>query len=487
MRNRKIPSLFMSIMLVFLLISDSIGKTRISAAFTPDVELYSTAYYMVNLDLDTVIAKKNETERCWPASITKLMTAIVAYENCSDLEMHMDTSWECTNEFWGDDPNKQGAGTADIAVGQTNLSMKDCLSALLIKSACEAANIIAYNIGRGSETERIPNFITMMNKKAKEIGCKGTHFGNAHGLWQEDNYSTPYDLYLIARYYYEKYPELVEISNTYEYVMPANKYNAYDYGIYNVNSLINNVSNNPYYYEYASGLKTGSMGDYYTKDSDGNWSVYHDGFANIVSTASQNGFNYILVTCGAPYRDEEGNRLNGHFKDSIALYKWAFRTFDVVPVMNDNTIVASVKVEMGENADVSLLKPAGSFSTLLPKDLDTSVIKQEVTITAEKNENEAVVAPIEKGQVMGTLKLSLDGEPLWTTNLVASQSIELSQYEYTMRMINSIFDKWWFKLCVALLVFLIIADIIMNSIQKARIARMEARKARRATAKNTKW
>ncbi len=486
MRNRKILSVFMSVILVFLLISENIGTVCASAAFTPDIELYSTAYYMVNLDLGTVIARKNENERCYPASITKLMTAIVAYENCSDLEMHMDTSWECTNEFWGEDPNKQGAGTADIAVGQTNLTMKDCLSALLIKSACEAGNIIAYNIGKGSETERIPHFVKMMNKKAKEIGCKNTHFGNTHGLWQEDNYSTPYDLYLIARYYYDKYPELVEISNTYEYVMPANKYNANDYGIYNVDSLINNVANNPYYYEYATGIKTGSMGDYYTKDADGTWSVYHEGFANIVSVASQNGFNYMLVTCGAPYRDAEGNRLNGHFKDTIAMYKWAFRTFDVVPVMNENTPVASVKVEMGENADVSLLKPAGSFSTLLPKDLDTSVIQQKVTITAEKNENEAVVAPIEKGQVMGTLQLSLDGEVLWTTNLVASQSIELSQYEYTMRMINSIFGKWWFKLCGALLVILIIADIILNSIQKARIARMEARRARRAAGKD-KW
>ncbi len=489
MRNRKIRHIFVSFLLVISLIGGGyggIGAVKASAAFTPDVDLYSEAYYMINLDLETVIAKKNENERCYPASITKLMTAIVAYENCSDLEMHMDTSWECTNEFWGDDPNKQGAGTADIAVGQTDLTMDDCLHALLIKSACEAANIIAYNIGKGGETERIPNFVAMMNKKAKEIGCTDTHFGNAHGLWQEDNYSTPYDLYLIARYYYDKFPELVEMSNTYEYIMPANKYNAAPYGIYNVDSLINNVSNNPYYYEYATGLKTGSMGDYYTKDGDGNWTVYHEGFANIVSVASQNGFNYMLVTCGAPYRDEEGNRLNGHFKDSIALYKWAFRTFDIVPVMNENTFITNVKVDMGENADVSILKPAGAFSTLLPKDLDTSVIQQKITITAEKNENDAVVAPIEKGQVMGTLELLLDGESLWTTNLIASQSIELSQYEYTTRMINSIFGKWWFKLCVAVLALFIIADIVLNAIQKARIARAEARRARKAKI-SEKW
>ncbi|MBP3854293.1 MAG: D-alanyl-D-alanine carboxypeptidase [Ruminiclostridium sp.] len=479
-RNRRIQAVLMSI--VILIAALPLMTARAGAAFTPDIELYSSAYYMVNLDLETVIAAKNENERCYPASITKLMTAIVAYENCSDLSMPMEVTYDCTNEFWEGDPNKEGAGTAGIAVGQTNLTMKDCLYGLLIKSGCEAGNIIGYNIGKGD----ISAFVDMMNKKAKEIGCTGTHFGNTHGLWQEDNYSTPYDLYLIARYIYDKLPELVEISNTYEYTMPANAYNPSPYSIYNVNSLINNVGDNPYYYEFASGLKTGSMGEYYTKDGNGAWTVYHPGFANIVSTASQNGFNYMLVTCGAPYTDADGNRLNGHFKDSIALYKWAFRTFDMREVINENTIVASVKVDMGENADVAILKPAAAFSTLLPKDLDPAVIQQKVTITADKNSNDAVVAPVEKGQVMGTLELLLDGESLWTSNIVASQSIELSQFEYTMRMINSIFDKWWFRLCVAALAVLIIADVILNAVQKARIARIEARRARKANIRN-KW
>ncbi len=475
MRNIKITAVFTAILFIFALIPASVPA---SAAFTPDVELYSSAYYMVNLDLGTVIAAKNENEKCYPASITKLMTAIVAYENCADLSMPMEVTYDCTNEFWEGDPNKDGAGTAGIAVGQTDLTMKDCLYGLLIKSGCECGNIIGYNLCKNKGG--IPAFIEMMNKKAKEIGCRNTHFGNTHGLWQEDNYSTPYDLYLIARYIYDKLPEIVEITNTYEYIMPANKYNPSPYGIYNVNSLINNVGDNPYYYEFASGLKTGSMGEYYTKDSNGEWTVYHKGFANIVSTASQNGFNYMLVTCGAPYTDEDGNRLNGHFKDSIALYKWAFRTFDIREVMNENTFVANVKVDMGENADVAILKPAAAFSTLLPKDLDPSVIQQKITITAEKNDNDAVVAPIEKGQVMGTLELELDGDTLWTTNLVASQSIALSQFEYTMRMINSIFDKWWFRLCVAALAVLIIADVVLNTVQKARIAKMEARRARKA-------
>ncbi len=482
MQNIKISAFFISLLLIFTFAAESLGNVKASAAFTPDIELYSDAYYMVNLDLGTVVAAKNENVRCYPASITKLMTAVVAYENCSDLSMPMKVTYDATNEFWGDDPNKYGASACGIAVGQTNLTMKDCLYGLIIASGCEAGNVIGYNIGKGS----IAAFVEMMNKKAKEIGCTGTHFGNTHGLWQEDNYSTPYDLFLIAKYIYDKLPELVEIANTYEYVMPENEYNPNPYSIYNVNSLINNISGNDYYYEYANGLKTGSMGDYVTKDASGEWTVQHEGFANIVSTASQNGFNYLLVCCNAPYHDADGNRLNAHFKDSKALYKWAFKNLEMVNVIDENTVVAHVKVDMGENSDVAILKPAGAFSTLLPKDLDPQVIEQKVTITAERNDNEAVVAPVEKGQIMGTLELKLDGETLWTTNLVASQSIALSQFEYTMRMINSIFGKWWFKLCVVSLAVLIIADIVLNTIQKARIAKMEARKARKANIRS-KW
>ena len=450
-----------------------------TSAFATDVDTYSTGYYMVNLDLGAVVAAKNENERCYPASITKVMTAIVAIENCSDLDMHMEVTYEATNEFWEGDPNYEGAGTCGLAVGQSELTMRDCLYGLLIKSGCEAGNVIALNI-----CETIPDFVELMNKKAKEIGCTDTHFGNTHGLWQADNYSTPHDLLLIGKYAYENVPLLMEIANTEQYVMPANKYNPEPYTLYNVNSLIRNISDNPYYYEYAKGIKTGSIDKYW--DENGN---EHPGVANLLSTATKNGFNYMLVTTGAPYyeNESEGIKLNGHFIDSIALYKWAFKNLDIVEVINEHTVAGNIKVDMGENADVVTLKPSASFSTLLPTGLTKSIIEQELTITAEMNDNKAVVAPIEKGQVMGTLELKLDGECIWTTNVVASQSVELSQVEYTMRMINSIFDKGWFKACVISLAVLIVLDVVLNAVQKNRIAKLEARQRRRAGAANRKW
>ncbi|MBO5266939.1 MAG: D-alanyl-D-alanine carboxypeptidase [Ruminiclostridium sp.] len=476
MRNIKITSLITAFLFTFVVFFTDIADIKAEAAFTPDVDISSTGYYMVNLDLDTVIAAKNEHQRCYPASITKVMTAIIALENCSDLSREVAVTYGATNEFWEGDPNYYGPGNCGLDVGQSGLTMMDCLYGLLVKSGCEAGNVIGINIAGD-----LPTFIDLMNKKAKEIGMTNTHFSNTHGLWHPDNYSTPYDLYLMCRYAYEKHPTLIDIANAQEYVLPANTYNPEPYTIVNTNSMIRNIDENVYYYEYAKNIKTGSIDVYW--DEAGN---EHPGFMNLASTATQNGFNYILITTGAPYHNTEGTKSNGHFLDHIAMYKWAFRTFDIMEVITENSVITDVDVDMGEEADVVVLKPSSGFSTLLPKNLDTNVIQQDITITADMNDNNEVVAPVEKGQVMGTVELILDGEVIATRNLVASQSISLSQFEYTMRMINSIFEKSWFKLCIGSLAVLIIADLILNGVRKSRIAKLEARQRRRNNV-SKKW
>ena len=105
MRNIKITAVLSAFLFTFAVFFTDIADIRAQAAFTPDVKIESTGYYMVNLDLDTVIAAKNEHERCYPASVTKVMTAIVTLENCSDLDREVAVTYDATNEFWEGDPN----------------------------------------------------------------------------------------------------------------------------------------------------------------------------------------------------------------------------------------------------------------------------------------------------------------------------------------------------------------------------------------------
>ncbi|MBQ8411855.1 MAG: hypothetical protein IJX15_09050, partial [Ruminiclostridium sp.] len=124
MRNIKITSLITAFLFTFVVFFTDIADIKAEAAFTPDVDISSTGYYMVNLDLDTVIAAKNEHQRCYPASITKVMTAIIALENCSDLSREVAVTYAATNEFWEDDLNYRGAGGCGLDVGQSGLTME---------------------------------------------------------------------------------------------------------------------------------------------------------------------------------------------------------------------------------------------------------------------------------------------------------------------------------------------------------------------------
>ena len=438
------------------------SEIKVDASFEPDAEIYSEGVYMVNMDTDIVVYQKNQNERYYPASTTKIMTCIVAMENIDNLDAFVKIGYDVTNEFWGDDPNKQDASGAAIEVGQENITYRDCLYALMVSSACEAANILAINIA-GS----IPAFVALMNQKAASLGCTGTHFANAHGLWEAENYTTPYDLYLISKYAYDKLPGFMDICDTVSYDLPENKYNPDGYTKYTTNALIQPSAENPFYYEFAHGIKTGSIDCYW--DAEG---VEHEGGRCLVSTAKNNGFNYMIVSMWAPYYNEAGEIYNYSALDHITLYKWAFSTFGYVTVLSKNDILCEVKVEQGDGADHVSLVPSADFSTLLPNYLDMTTIQPVIV------KEESVVAPIEKGAVLGSVELRLGGETLTKVDLIASESVERSQIAYITEQAKSIADTTWFKLCSILLAAMIISLVVLIMLKK-RQKRLEERKRAR--------
>lgn len=460
-------TIFSSLFSLFLALSILTPFLSVKAeAFEPDSTVYSEGVYMVNLDTDIPVFTKNENTRYYPASTTKIMTAIVVMENCSNLDAYVKVTYDATNEFWEGDPNKEGPSNAAIEVGQNNLTYRDCLNALMISSACEAANVLALNISGTLE-----GFAQLMTEKAKEIGCKDTNFSNAHGLWEAENYTTPYDLYLISKYAYDNVPGFMEICDTYEYEMPANSSNPNGYSKQNTNQLIRNNSDNPFYYEYAHGIKTGSI-DYYWDESG----EKHDGGRCLVSTASKGGFTYMLVTMQAPYKNSSGENYNYAAEDHINIYKWAFSTFNYVSVISEGEIIAEMAVDMGENADYVRLCAASSYATLLPQDLDISTIQRVINYA---NPDKKIDAPIEKGAILGSVTLKLYDEELANINLIAADNVSLSQIASFTRKAKEILDTTEFKVLLIVLAILIIAVIIAVQVKKA--AKQEA--ARRAKAR----
>lgn len=477
MRKVKIFSVFMSII---LLCSTLLPSVSVSAAFTPKFALHSEGVYMVNLDTDIVIVSKNADKKLTPASTTKIMTALVALENIKDFNAKVVVNSTATDEFWSGNPNYEGPSTADIRSGQENVTYWDCLYALMVCSACEAGNILAVNIA-GS----IPDFVAMMNAKAAEIGCTGTHFANTHGLYSEDNYTTARDLYLITRYAMDNYPGFMTICSTTDYKMPANSANPDGYTIHTTNHLMVDGS---YYYEGVEGVKTGSINEYY-EYKDGAWDTANPkkGSMALVTTCKKKGsddrgYRYMIVTLGAPYYDENGDKSNYSFKDHIALYDWAFSEFVYTNIVKMNEQVTQVDVKHGKDVDKVGICAAEDYYTLLEKSLNKTTVSQNVKLYSERV---PIQAPQNKGYEVGELELKLNDETLATVKLITESDLELDTNAFYMEKIGQVVANPLFKwLCVLVgveLVLLIVTHYMKQSFRR----KVEAMNRRRRISMNS--
>lgn len=452
-------------LLTFAFILQYTSVLTVSADFVPVVDkIYSEGVYMVNLDTDVVIYSKNENEIYYPASITKIMTAVIVLENCSNLDATVRIGYDATNEFWGSDLNKQGASNAALEAGQTNITYRDCLYALMLASACEAANILALNLC-GS----IENFTQLMNSKAKQLGCLNTHFSNAHGLWEENNYTTPYDMYLISRYAYDRVPNFMEICDTYSHDFPANQYNPGGYTKFTTNALMTPSSD--FYLDYVHGIKTGSIDVYY--DKDGNT---HSGGRCLVTTAQKNGYTYLLVTMQAPFYDGDGNSYNYAALDHYNLYEWVYKSFTYKEVVTQGEICTELDVEQGEEDRIQLAAES-DYTTIVPAELaegtDDGPVQRKRTLLYDK-----VIAPVKKGEILGKMDIVYQGDVVRTVNLVAAKSIERSQIAYLADRAKSLTETAWFSPLLVLLLICILINIVLMTVRRRQLIR-EARRNER--------
>jgi D-alanyl-D-alanine carboxypeptidase (penicillin-binding protein 5/6) len=293
----------------------------------------SQGVYFYNLTRDRLLYSKDEHRQIPPASTLKIMTTLITLDRIDDLNALVEVPHVCFNEFYTGNPNFEGIASVKIEPLQNNLTYLDSIYGTMFASGCEISNVLAYNVGGGS----MAAFIGMMNEKAAELGLVNTNFTNAHGLFEPENYTSAYDMFIITRYALEKHPLFAEMIEQRTYDMPPNAGNTGltvsgepGYTIGKGDFLSNSPENNPYYLGYAKAIKTGSI-DYFHEIRDGKWEILSLGMTSLVSQAVINGETLIVVTLGAPfylgpYTDEDGNRLRGlHYTylDHMLLYETA--------------------------------------------------------------------------------------------------------------------------------------------------------------------
>lgn len=208
--------------------------------------IYSEAAVLIEKNSGTILYEKNANEKLYPASTTKILTAIIAIEECELNEIAI-ASKEAIYVI------PSGYSIANIQVGES-FTIEDLLNVMLVHSANEAANIIAEHISGSME-----DFVKLMNKKAEEIGCKNSNFVNSNGIQEQDHYSTAYDMALIAKYCMknDKFRQIISLEKC---ELPTTEIFSQKRIFKNNNSLID--ENDKYYYKYCIGGKTG-----YTKEA----------------------------------------------------------------------------------------------------------------------------------------------------------------------------------------------------------------------------
>ena len=393
------------IILLFCLLLSSLG---LPALALEEPELSSSYAVLMDAATGRIFYQKDADAKAYPASLTKVMTVLVAVEAVERGEFSLTDSVTASDtclEGMVDD-----GSTAGIVPGET-IPLQDLLYCALLASANEACNVIAEYIG-GS----VDAFVEMMNTRAEELGCTGTHFANTHGLPDENHYTTAHDIALIYREAIS-HDLFAEISGTVSYsVAPTNVSDVRE--LSNTNSLINqNATFYPgYYYEYAKGGKTGHT--------------------------SSGGYNYT------------------NFADSITLYNWAFENFSSREILSSSELITEVNVAMAADDGKATLRPNTVLTAVVANDFDVSSLKRDIVIYSERD-GETLEAPIAAGTVLGEITLSLNGDVYGTTQLIAGSSVELSKTQYMKNQIAEVLGMTWVKIVIVALVLALICYIAL--------------------------
>lgn len=404
----------------------------------------SEAYFLINVDTDAIIFSHNADKPMKCASLVKIATAILTVENCDDLDATVTVSEEALAPL----ANTYSA-SADLQIGE-KMSVRNLLYCMMLENANDASNVLAEYIGG-----TIENFVQMMNDRAKELGCKNTNFTNAHGLDEVGEYTTAYDMYLLTKKALE-YSVLSDMSRVIDYTVPATNMSE-PRELNNWFDMIEEGSK--YFYTYARGFKCGMTDE-------------AQRCASFV--ASKDAYTYIGIILGCPNEDTDGCG----YKDNTALYeakkmlRWAFINLSMTVLAETTETVTSIPVTLSVEADHVRLLPEKQMQALL---LDTVT---ENSLEYVYDLPEELQAPVEKGQVVGTVEIRYAENVIAKVNLVAGDSISRNGMMYLGYILKNIFLSPVFIIIfivIVLGVLLYVAVIYSNHKKKMKADRKRLR------------
>ena len=351
------------------------------------LNLDAGATILIEQNSGQILYGYNVHEKLHPASVTKVMSLLLIMEALDSGKITLDTQIPCSS-------NAASMGGSQIWLDTTEtLSVNDMLKAIAVVSANDCVVALAEYLGGTEE-----GFVQMMNDKAKELGMNDTTFKNCHGLDEDDHLTSAYDIALMSRELLTKHPKITEYTTIWTDTLRDGKSS-----LSNTNKLVRN-------YAGCTGLKTGST----------SLALY-----NLSASATRDGLSLIAVVMKAPTAAKR-------FSNATSLLDYGFSNFSYKTFAVQGDVVKSISVNKGVQNEVNAVYET-SPSLLIQKG-------EESNITYEINLNDSIQAPVDKGQILGTITYSMNGNVLLRTNLVAENSIEKSGF---LNITKNIFSIWF--------------------------------------------
>ena len=371
---------FLSIFIFFSISSESNSEFDIKAS-TVILQDYQSGEILFEKDADREI---------YPASMTKIMTSIIAFDLISKGDLNLDDKFIISENAWR--LSAAGFSSMFIMVGD-EVSVEDLLRGIIVASGNDACVALAEGIA-GSEEE----FAIMMTSKAKEIGMDFTNFSNSSGINDPDNYSTVRDILIMSNYLIKNYPEEYKYFKELEFTWDRTG-----------GDPITQGNRNPLLYKNigADGIKTGYLAvEKYS----------------LASSIFKNNRRLIAVASGFQTKNDRS-------KESRKLHVWGLTHFDLIEIANKETPLADLEVWLGKKNTVKAVVKDNIYKTI-PK-------ARKKYLKAVVNYNGPIEAPIKKDQIIGKLTLTFKDELVEEYDLFAFESVKkVNMFSRILRSIN---------------------------------------------------
>ncbi len=405
--------------------------TPVLAAAAPEHPVAAKGAILYEVNTDTILLEQGADIKLYPASLTKLLTAIVALEYGNPDDMVTVTS-EAIDGLYEQ-------GSASYLLNGEQIAFIDLMRYLLVGSGNDAANALAIHVSGSVE-----NFCELMNNTAKEIGCKNSNFVNPHGLHSEEHYTTARDMLYITKRAMANETIAALVAET-EVVLPITNKHDRTTTKYTTNHLISKKSTADYFYEGAIGVKTGT--------------TTPAGLC-LAAACVKGDYTYYSVVMGA----EKIEGVDGRFAETIKLFNWGAANWSQQVMLSNSEPIAEVPVRLSSEQDAVVVRPSENITAMLPNAFEMADLKLTPTLVEE------VTAPVAKGDVLGSLTVRYEDKS-YELDLIAADDVERSTMLYVLDRITAFFTSTTFKIIVAAIVALIaifVAYVILINRKRAK-------------------